>query len=112
MVHARGFVRSLLVAVCVGGCSYGPTRITPPKIVPERAATQAIELYDTDKDGSLNAAEVAKCPGMLAAIKSYDKDGNGLVSREEIAARIKELRSHGVGLTRVNCEVTLNAHGL
>ena len=112
MLDARTFFGGLLVVACLGGCSYGPSRITPPKIDPERAATEAIGLYDADKDGSLNAAEVAKCPGMFAEIKSYDRDGNGLVSREEISARIKELRSHGVGLTRLNCEVSLNGRGL
>lgn len=86
--------------------------MTPPRIDPDRAATEAIRLYDTDKDGSLNAAEVAKCPGMLAELKSYDRDGNGLVSQEEIAARIKDLLSHGVGLTRLNCDVTVNGRGL
>ena len=97
MLHAQKFIAGLLFALCLSGCSRGPTRVTPPQIDPERAATEAIRLYDTDKDGSLNAAEVAKCPGMLAEIKSYDRDGNGLVSEEEIAARIKDLRSTGWG---------------
>ena len=112
MLHAQKFIAGFIVATCLSGCSRGPSRVTPPQIDPERAATEAIRLYDTDKDGSLNAAEMAKCPGMLAEIKSYDRDGNGLVSREEIAARIKDLRSHGVGLTRLNCDVTVNGRGL
>ena len=86
--------------------------MTPPRIDPDPAASEAISLYDSDKDGSLNAAELAKCPGMLSEIKSYDTDANGLVSREEIAARIKDLRRHGVGLTRLNCDVTVNGKGI
>ena len=112
MVRARKSMAVLLIATCLCGCSRGPSRITPPRIDPERSAADAIRLYDADKDGSLNAAELAKCPGMLAEIKSYDRDGNGLVSQAEIAARIKDLRSHGVGLTRLNCDVTINGRGL
>jgi hypothetical protein len=112
MFHANKFIAGLILATCLTGCSRGPGRVTPPKIDPERAATEAIRLYDTDKDGSLNAAEIAKCPGMLAEIKSYDHDGNGLVSREEIMARIQDLRKHGIGLTRLNCDVTVNGRGL
>ncbi len=108
MIHLEKLIVGLLFATCLGGCSRGPSRVLPPKIDPDRAADEAIRLYDTDKDGSLNAAEAAKCPGLLAELKSYDADGNGLVSREEIATRIKELRKHGVGLTRLNCDVTVN----
>ena len=105
-------IAGLLFATCLSGCSRGPSRVTPPRIDPDRAASEAISLYDSDKDGSLNAAELAKCPGMLSEIKSYDTDANGLVSREEIAARIKDLRRHGVGLTRLNCDVTVNGKGI
>src|SRR3954465_11167128 len=105
MSRAENFLAGIIVATCLSACSRGPSRVTPPKIDPERAATEAIRLYDTDKDGSLNAAEIKKCPGMLVEIKSYDRDGNGLVSREEIAARIQDLRKHGIGLTRLNCDV-------
>src|SRR3954469_21803563 len=112
MLHTEKFVAGFIFATCVSACSRSPGRVTPPKIDPERAAIEAIRLYDTDKDGSLNAAEIKKCPGMLVEIKSYDRDGNGLVSREEIAARIQDLRKHGIGLTRLNCDVTANGRGL
>jgi hypothetical protein len=112
MMHIKTFIASLVVASFFGACSRSPGRVTPPKIDPDRAATEAIRLYDADKDGSLNTAEMAKCPGMLAEVKLYDQDSNGLVSREEIAARIQDLRKHGVGLTRLNCDVTLNGQGL
>ena len=112
MLRVGKFIAGFIVLMCLGACSRGPSRVAPPSIDPERAATEAIHLYDTDSDGSLNAAEIAKCPGMLAEIKSYDRDGNGLVSRDEIADRIKDLRKHGVGLTRLNCDVTVNGRGL
>jgi hypothetical protein len=102
----------LLMTICLVGCSRGPSRIKPPDIDPENAADEAIRLYDADKNSSLNGVEIEDCPGMLAELKSYDKDTNGSISRDEIAARITDLRKHGVGLTRVNCNVSMNGRGL
>ncbi len=103
---------SSALAACGIGCSRGPSRIVPPAIDPDRAAAEAIRLYDANQNGSLSAAELAKCPGILAEFKSYDTDGNGEISNAEIAARIRDLRRHGVGLTRLNCDVTVNGRGL
>jgi hypothetical protein len=94
------------------GCSRGPSRILPPDVDPEKSADEAIGLYDADKNGSLNGVELEACPGMLGEMKAYDTDADGSVSRDEIAARITALRKHGVGLTRVNCNVSLNGRGL
>jgi hypothetical protein len=102
----------LLLMVCLAGCSRAPGRVKPPHIDPEISASEAISLYDSDKDGSLNENELARCPAMLSEVKAYDADANGRVTRDEIAARIAALRKHGVGLTRLNCDVSLNGRGL
>jgi hypothetical protein len=112
MDYKRRKFSLLLLTICLVGCSRGPSRIKPPDIDPEDSADEAIGLYDADKNGALSKAEMEKCPGMLAEIKSYDADSNGSVSRDEIAARIIELRKHGVGLTRLNCNVSVNGRGL
>ena len=55
--------------------------MTPPRIDPERAAAEAIRLYDTDNDSSLNAAEVAKSSkGALGKV-------NKAVLQQKIAAK-------------------------
>jgi hypothetical protein len=102
----------ILAAACLLGCSRGPSRVRPPEIDPKNSASVAVNLYDSNKDGSLNAVELAKCPGILAEISAYDGDANGKITQEEIATRITDLRKHGVGLTRLNCSVTLNGRGL
>lgn len=112
MARVRQIPAALLLAACLVGCSRGPSRVKPPRIDPDSSATEAIKLYDRDGDGALNAAEMAKCPGMLNEVKAYDVDANGLVTREEISARIKDLRRHGIGLTRLNCDVSVNGRGL
>src|SRR4051812_13678964 len=108
MIRTYLFFTALIAGFGIVGCSSSPSRIVPPRIDPEEAATMAITMYDTDKDGSLNKGELAACPGMLGELKSYDADQNGLVSHEEIAARITALRKSGVGMTRLNCNVSVN----
>jgi hypothetical protein len=102
----------LLLMIWLMGCSRGPGRVKPPDIDPENSASAALSLYDSDKDGSLNKEELAKCPAMFLEVKAYDADADGLVTRDEIAARIWALRKHGVGLTRLNCDVSVNGRGL
>ena len=102
----------ILAAACSCGCSRGPSRVRPPEIDPKNAAAEAIDLYDSNNDHSLSAAELTKCPGVLSEFKAYDNDGNGEVSLDEIATRITDLRKHGVGLARLNCSVTINGRGL
>ena len=46
-----------------------------------RKADKAIELYDKDSSGSLNEAELAASPGLLAALDRYDKDRDHQISR-------------------------------
>jgi hypothetical protein len=112
MIRSRLPVVFLLAGLVMGGCSRGPRGINPPHIDAEEAATMAISMYDADKDGSLNQAELASCPGVLAEQKSYDTDKNGLISQAEIASRINNLGKLGVGMTRLNCSVTLNGRAI
>jgi hypothetical protein len=60
------------------GCG-GPSRIPPPSIASD-APKKAIELYDTDKNGSLEAQELEKSPGLRAAFPRSSK-----VTEQDIA---------------------------
>jgi hypothetical protein len=94
------------------GCSRGPSRVDAPDIDPADAADQAIDLYDANGDGNLDKSELAKCPGMLSEIASYDKDGSLSISSDEITRRLSELLKYGVGLTSLQCEVRTNGRPL
>ena len=66
------------------------------------APSKAMEMYDTNKDGFLDAKELEQVPGLKAALKQVDTDHDGKVSQQEIASRIKnwaEDRSHGCRCT-------------
>jgi EF hand domain-containing protein len=97
---------AIIMAAAIIGCgSTGRSTIKIPSVDSTAAAKSALELYDKDGSGALDAAELAACPGMLAAMKRYDTNGDGQVSGEEVAAHLASLYSNGVGLTVVNCRV-------
>jgi hypothetical protein len=103
---------AVLCAICLAGCSTGPSRIVPPNIDPETASAAALELYDTDHDQAINKVEAVGCPGVKFQFKAYDQSGDGLITVDEFAERIRALRKHRVGLTRLQCEVQLNGRPL
>ena len=93
------------LAVLIGGCSGGPDRVKPPKIDPNSAAAQAMELYDTDHDGKLSEKELAKCPGVLATLAGYDINHDKSIDVEELQSHLANLLSGNVGATQLSCTI-------
>jgi len=79
---------------------------------PTKAAAEAISLYDKDGDGSLGADELAASPGLLSALDKYDTTGDKRLDQQEIAARLSDLYSSTSGLTTLTCFVTLDGRPL
>jgi len=90
------------------GCSSGPSRVQPPSIDADDAASQAMELYDKDSDGAINAAELEAAPGLKAAMATLDENKDGSVQEEEIVARIESWQASDVGIVALNCTVTMD----
>ena len=94
-----------LVLAILGGCGVS----TPPRITPDApdssAAAQAMELYDTDHDGLLDAKELEKAPGLRAALKQLDTNKDGKVSADEIQARIQQWQESKMGRLPLTCTV-------
>ena len=88
----------------------------PPRVVPDlpdaSAASKAMELYDTNHDGFLDAKELEKVPGLKAAIKQVDTNHDGKISEQEIADRIKSWADSQIGRMPVVCRVTHNGKPL
>jgi hypothetical protein len=61
-----------------------------------KEARRLIRRYDTDGDGKLGAAEVARIPGagkdVKGLIKRFDRDGDGKLDSAEVAAALRVLR--------------------
>lgn len=93
------------LACILAGCSGKAARVDPPTVNPSQAAGQAVKAYDKDGDGALSGEELAACPGMASARQSYDEDGDGKISEDEIATRIESWYARGLGLTSLSCTV-------
>jgi hypothetical protein len=102
----------LTLTIAALGCSSGPSRIQPPSIDADDAASQAMELYDKDGDGSIAAAELDAAVGLKAAMATLDTSKDASVQEEEIVARIESWQASGVGIVSLNCTVTMDGRPL
>jgi hypothetical protein len=111
----HGLVFLALAAVYLSGC--GPKVVRPPSI-PSGAGERAIAKYDANKDGSLDYQELAKAPGLRAAVPMIKKmvkprhpapDASQLqtakISAADIDARIDEWKKRGTGRIKIMCLV-------
>jgi hypothetical protein len=102
----------LFVAMAAGCNPSGGARVEPPSWSPAAAARDALALYDTNKDGVLDAAELEKCPVLKVNLSRYDANGDGKLSADEIAARLQVLRDSKIGRVAAPVVVTLNGRPL
>lgn len=63
--------------------------ISKPKFNASDAAAQAIEMFDTNGDGSLDDQELKQSPGLAEGKKRADTNGDGRLSEDEIEQRIQ-----------------------
>ena len=84
----RSFILGLVITLACCGCSRTPPPPPAPKITPEVSARQAIEMYDANQDGKIDAREVLECPGLADARERIDSNKDGAIDAQEIAARI------------------------
>ncbi len=92
----------LLVAV---GCNNSQSRVGAPSFSASGAASRAMQQYDTDNDGKLNAAELDKCPAIKSALSLIDTDGDGAVSKDELDAQFKKWQDSRLGRVTAQCVV-------
>jgi hypothetical protein len=80
-------------------------------ISPRACANLALEDYDTNKDGSLDSEELQKCPALKAGMNRVDKNGDGRLTADELADRLKFLKDQGF-TTSVMVDVRLDGRPL
>jgi hypothetical protein len=110
-VRANVFAGLLMLSGLMGCGNSGPPPVAPDRPDPS-AASKAMELYDTNHDGFLDAKELERIPGLKAAIKQVDTDHDGRISEQEIAQRIKRWAESQVGRVPVRCRVLHNGKPL
>jgi len=109
--------RLALFAVGVGlliasGCSGKPDPPDQPEFDAGRAGTEAIKLYDANRDGRLDAQELEKCPALLQAVDRADANGDGALTADEITARIEAWFASGTVIMDWPVYVELNGKPL
>lgn len=112
--NVAGWIALCLVfgLVSLSGCARRPARVSAPTWDPDGAAGRAIEMYDKDGDSKLSSEELNAVPGLKYSAKQLDSaqekgDGDGYLSREEIARRIQLYRDLRTGWKQFNCRVFL-----
>jgi hypothetical protein len=103
---------TLLSVGILVGCSHGPSAVSLPSVDGSDVAAFAMEHYDIDHNGAIDAAEIAKCPPLKIALANYDADKNGQLTAQEIEDRIDRLFRTGNALTGVDCTVTVEGRPL
>lgn len=111
MERLRLGVVAALLLTAMAGCS-GKGRVDMPSLSPQAAGRQALSEYDTNKDGFIDGAELDQCPGLKAALARIDKNGDGRLVADEIAARLVQYQEDKVALTFVIAAVTINGQPL
>ncbi len=76
-----------LLSIAFAGCG-GPSVSPPPSYSPDAVTRDALALYDTNKDGKLDAAELKKCRALADSLAEIDKNGDKCIDTEELTARI------------------------
>lgn len=90
------------------GCGSSEGTVSIPSYNPGSSSSQAVSLFDENKNGTIEGAELIKCPGLQTALPRIDQDGDGKLTAGEISTRIAFYKSKAVGLTSVHCVVTKN----
>jgi hypothetical protein len=73
----------------------GSTQQTPPPPLEEALGSDIMSSLDTDSDGSLSVTELGNYADKFAGV---DTNGDGLISKEELVAKLKE-KMEEMGMT-------------
>lgn len=80
-----GLLSAGLVCAAIG-CDGGSEAVPYPSLDAAGATSRLFAAADSDKNGQLDAKELARAPSILAALKSWDRNGDGQVGRAEATA--------------------------
>jgi hypothetical protein len=105
------FISPCLIAlafVVMPGCINRPAAVHPPSYRGSKISSAAFELLDVNKDNALDDKELAKAPGLKAALAHIDSNKDGRISVEEMESRITQYQNAHVGLRNETYLFTLN----
>jgi hypothetical protein len=106
-----GFLRQVLwiaIVLPLVGCNSAPVGIAPPNFDPAANTRRALSDYDSNGDQKISPAELKDCAGLLSSIDKFDRDGDGLISSDELEAKLQEFEKQDAALVAVSCVVKRN----
>lgn len=92
----------------VPGCG-GKRAVERPDLDPQEAARQALELFDTNRDGAIAGNELDAAPFLQRAAASK---ADRRLSVDDLAARFDSYFNSSIVMTGVSCLVTLDGRPL
>lgn len=104
-------VRVTLLGACLSlsaallGCG-GPRAIPIPAYTPAKMAAEALALYDTNKDGKIDAQELKACSALADGLAAIDTNKDKAIDAGELTERFEGFQKSGVGLIDVRGKVT------
>jgi hypothetical protein len=104
-MYIRAGYFGVACAAVLAGCSSRPSRVELPDFNPQQIGARAVEMYDSDGDGSLGGSELDKVKSLASAMSQLDSDRDQKISAEEIAARIRHYQDYKAGLLSVYCKL-------
>jgi hypothetical protein len=108
LIRSCGIFSPALVATIAGCLGSGkPAALALPEVDPPAAAKAAISAYDKNGDGAIGGDELAAVPAIERHLTEYDKDSNKSVSEQEIADRLKVIYASGT-MTPFVCTILYN----
>lgn len=107
---AFAYLALATVALTTVGCGNKPaSRVEGPALDPGGAGSQAMELFDANKDGNVAGPELDKAPGLKAALKpKLDTNGDGKASAAEVTARVQQYVDSRIAAMPCRCEIHLD----
>ncbi len=102
----------LAMAASLGGCSHVPPRPQRPSLDPVSAARAAMDQYDINHDGKIDANELKQCPALLQALELMDANHDGVLTLDEITARFRQWKDSPAVVLNGSTQVLLDGRPL
>jgi hypothetical protein len=102
----------LAMAASFAGCSHVPPRPARPSLDPASAARAAMDQYDVNHDGKIDADELKRCPALAQAMDLMDANRDGALTLDEIAARMRQWKDSPAVVLNGNTQVLLDGKPL
>jgi hypothetical protein len=114
LTHINSLALAAVVLLVVGGCMREPPRVQMISVDADAAGQEAMNMYDTNKDGKISGAELDKAPSLKEGLTGFITTKEKGITAAMIAERVKRWQNdYKVGIMGgVSCKVNLGGKPL